>query len=687
MNRGLKFISNFHTACSHSMYLLALLFILGSFNSYSQDNHELDSLEKVLPTLTVDSTRIQTLNELSALVVDIDALKATRYAEEALKISEVSSDQKSIAASLHNLGNAHYNQAEYKKALYYYIKSLHIQEALGNKRGILSASGSIGNVLLDLSQPDQALIYFKQSLAIAKELNSKRGIASSLIAMGTVYSDKNNYKASLDYCFKALTIFQEIDFKDAVATCYNNIADSYHKIGDNIKAMVFINKAYDTYKEVGSVYGMSLALNNLGDFYFSIHQPVKALEYYQRGLEQARTINAGDRILASYKGMTSAFKAMGKYQEALGVTEKYQSINDSIFNTENSKQIAEMQARFETDQKAKEIDLLTKDKKIKEDELIRQRFISWSMAIGGILLLFLALMAVRTNIQRRKANRQLEEKNLKIETAYNIIETQHKDITDSIRYAERLQSAILPTAAFNRYFGNNGFVLYKPKDIVSGDFYWVDSVTENGVRKVLFAAVDCTGHGVPGAIMSIVGHNLLKQAVKEHHKTKPSEILNELNIALSETLRQKEEESVVKDGMDMSLCSIFKNDSGKNILEFAGAYNPLWIIRSGKKEIEELKGDKFPIGIFVGEKLHEFNNHEVELFKGDSVYIFTDGYADQFGGAKGKKFKYKALQELLLSIQNESMEEQKNILEKNIISWKGELEQVDDILIIGMKLS
>jgi serine phosphatase RsbU (regulator of sigma subunit) len=685
MKHVLKFITGFQKATGILYLCVAVLLYMPSV-SPAQDQREIDSLKNILPA-SRDTTRIEILNELSAQVVDIDPAQAIRYAEEALKLSEGIQHQRYMAASLHNIGNGHYNMAEFKTSLLYYIKALHIQEAIGNKKGIMSSSGAIGNVFLDMRQPDQALVYFLQALDIGKELNNKRGMASCLISIGTVYSDKNNHKVALDYCFRALKLFEEIGYKEASATCYNNIADSYSKMGDFPKAMLYITKAYDLYKEVGNIYGMALALNNLGDFYLSTGSPEKALAYYSRGLEQAKQIEAADRIVAAYKGISLSYKKIGKYKEALEMNEKYQGMNDSIYNSENSKQIAEMQTRFDTEKKAKEIDLLTKDKLLKEDELIRQRFISWSVAIGGILVLLLAVMTFRANIQKRRINAELGEKNQKIESAYNIIENQHKDIKDSIRYAERLQQAILPTTGFREAFKGNAFVFYKPKDIVSGDFYWIEALKENGQEEVLFAAVDCTGHGVPGAFMSIVGHNLLKQAIK-NHVTKPSEILNELNHGLTETLKQTREDSTVKDGMDMALCSLRKNNFGTFRLQFAGANNPLWIIRAATPQnVEEIKGDKFPVGIFLGEKLQMFRNHETELLPGDTLYIFTDGYADQFGGDKGKKFKYKPLQSLLLSIQDKSMEEQGQILDRTLTEWKRNLEQVDDILILGIRIS
>ncbi|MGZ4044482.1 MAG: tetratricopeptide repeat protein, partial [Bacteroidia bacterium] len=646
---------------------LILIFLFTILVCKPQDQHTIDSLTNVLPSAP-DTTKIKILNYLSEVTVDMNPSKSIEHASEALRIAIEIKSGKSEALALHNIGNGYYNLADYKTALGYYIKALTIKESIGvNKKGLLVSMGSIGNVFLDLHKPDEAYKYLSQALQIAKEINHKTGMASALIAIGTVYSEKNELEKALDYDFQALKIFEETGNKDAAATCYNNIADAYQDLGDFKKARFYVNKAYATYEEEGNVYGMALALNNLGSFNEKTGNYKRALEYYKKGLEQAKKIGANDRILAAYKGISIAYKKTGQYREALAINELYQQMNDSIYNTESSKQIAEMQARFESEKKAKEIDLLTKDKKIKEDELTRQRFISWSMAIGGCLVLLLAIVAIRGYVQKRKINNELAIKNEKIENAYNIIEDQHKDITGSIRYAKRLQEAILPTVMFNKIFRESAFVLYKPKDIVSGDFYWIEEVKQNNKSQILVAAVDCTGHGVPGAFMSIVGHNLLNQAVNEHHKTKPSDILNEVNIGLSETLRQKLEESVVRDGMDIALCSLEEKCSGKYTLQFSGANNPVWIIKANDPtKVIELKGDKFPIGIFVGEELHQFTTREIELEKGDTLYIFTDGYADQFGGAKGKKFKYKPLQELVLSIQAKDMKEQHDILNTSL---------------------
>lgn len=670
-------------------YFISICFCLVyfSYSSFAQNQKEIDSLEKALPSITVDSLKIQTLNQLIIAIVDVDPTKSIEYANQALKLAEKTKSKKYEALAFHNIGNGHYNLAEYKTAISYYIKALNIQESIGNKKGILSSSGAIGNVFIDLKQPDEAYKYLSRALEISKEINNKGGTAACLIAIGTVFSEKKDYKQSLEYTFQSLKLFEELDIKEAVATCLNNIADSYLKLDQRDKALFYINKAYNIYHEEGNIYGMALALNNIGDYYETLGNYAKAIEYYTKALEQAKRIGANDRILASYKGIYMSNKKIGNYKEALAINELYQQMNDSIYNVESSRQIAEMQTRFDTEKKAKEIDILTKDKRIKEDELTQQRFIIWSVAIGGCLVLLLALVAIRGYVQKRKVSNQLAIKNEKIENAYNIIENQHKDIKDSIRYAKRLQEAILPIDTFQDIFKENAFVLYKPKDIVSGDFYWIEEFEKNGDKQLLFAAVDCTGHGVPGAFMSIVGHNLLNQAVKEHFKTKPSDILDEVNVSLNATLRQTIEESSVKDGMDIALCSLQKNGPDTFKLQYAGANNPVWIARGyDGQQLQEIKGDKFPIGVFLGEELNKFKNNEVELYSGDTIYVFTDGFADQFGGPKGKKFMYKPFKEFILSIQNMKMHEQKEALAKVLNDWKGNLEQVDDVLIIGIKV-
>ena len=313
--------------------------------------------------------------------------------------------------------------------------------------------------------------------------------------------------------------------------------------------------------------------------------------------------------------------------------------------------------------------------------------------IGFILLAVLAIVVFRGYRQKKKANTQLAEQNdaistqkSEIELQKDIIEEKSKDITDSIVYAKRIQEAILPTARILDQLLPEHFILYKPKDIVAGDFYWLESFSgasdSEGTNKgVLIAAADCTGHGVPGAMVSVVCNNAMNRAVREFGLTDPGLILDKTRMLVAEQFGKGEEE--VKDGMDIALCALHKAGES-TVLKFAGAYNPLWVVRKGSKEVEEYKATKQAVGKV--DNPIPFVTHEVTLEKGDSFYTFSDGYADQFGGPKGKKFKSKTFKELLLSIQDKSLKDQCSFLDEAFVIWQGDLEQLDDVCVIGVRV-
>jgi serine phosphatase RsbU (regulator of sigma subunit)/HAMP domain-containing protein len=264
---------------------------------------------------------------------------------------------------------------------------------------------------------------------------------------------------------------------------------------------------------------------------------------------------------------------------------------------------------------------------------------------------------------------EIEKQNSKISELY-------EEVTDSIKYAKGLQEAILPPDNFVEENLKEAFILYKPKDIVSGDFYWVEKKKD----KIYFAAVDCTGHGVPGAFMSIVGYNALNEALRTNDD--PGSILDALNKGVSKTLHNNAMGSTTKDGMDLALCCY---DSKTRELEYAGAYNPLYLVRDG--EVNQIRADKFAIGTYYEDSSKKYTNHKIQLEENDYIYVFSDGYADQFGGPKGKKFMYKRFRDYLLTLNGKSMIAQKEFLNDTIEDWKGPLEQIDDILVIGMHVS
>lgn len=378
---------------------------------------------------------------------------------------------------------------------------------------------------------------------------------------------------------------------------------------------------------------------------------------------------------------------------------------------------------------------LRKEKsKVFEIEALKENILKMSLEITNHVNYFKEKVEERTNeIVAQKNEILLQQgeiilqrdllKNQKeiLEIRQKEILEKNNNIIDSIQYAKRIQHAILPLEKTFHSLLPNSFVFNEPKDIVSGDFFWVGKINSSHFQSnqstkiskkessystdfggtqfkesnleveflteeeensiILFAAVDCTGHGVPGALMSIIGHNSLTKIINEYKFSEPAAILTQLNNDVRQTLRQEYNNSEIRDGMDIALCSL---DLNNNILQFSGANNPLFLVRDN--ELIIIKGDKIPIGAYTDETTPNFKNHIIELQKGDSIYIFSDGYIDQFGGENGKKFKHKLFKEVLLSIQDKTMKEQKLHLKETIEKWRGNLNQVDDMLIIGVKI-
>ena len=320
--------------------------------------------------------------------------------------------------------------------------------------------------------------------------------------------------------------------------------------------------------------------------------------------------------------------------------------------------------------------------------------VSYDIGIKEILIFLALIIFVLFKLKDKRLKKAKHELERVVNERTAALKLKEQEITDSIKYALRIQLSIIPTQQRVKSLLPKSMVYYRPKDIVSGDFYWIESLGD----EVLFAAVDCTGHGVPGAMMSVIGLKSLTQAVQDKHLSKPSDILQFLDIAVNDTLRQSYDPSAVKDGMDLALCNInYKTLT----LQYAGAFNSLVILRknialtysvTNSREVFfgmnmlEIKSDKCPIGSNLDGVADEFTNHTIQLQKDDCIYIYTDGYADQFGGPKGKKFKYNKLKEVLVQSAHLPIDEHYAALDKSFNEWRGSQEQVDDVLVIGVKI-
>lgn len=674
-----------------------------------------DSLKLLLTKNLPDSVNIKIYSELFSALKSTHFGEAKHYAHMGILLAKKINDKKSTSKFLHNLGTLHYLVAEYPLALNYYLKALKIREELNDSVNIAKSYNNIGLVYYEEENLIEALQYHLKSVAIKEKLKDQNGLASSFGNIGNIYFKwakqkgvDSVFEKSLRYQLKALIIQEELYKSDStntgllesIAGTYNNLgtmsferAQLSTKIHQFKVALEYHHKALAIRMQIGDIRGISHSYINiagvkeiLGDFAGSLNDFETALNY-------ARESNSREEIKACYKGMSGTYEKMGNYEKGLQFYKKYNTIKDSILDIAKSEQIAEMQVRFDADKQAKEIELLNKNKSLQAVELKRQTLLRNSFITGFLFVIALVFVIYNRYRLKTKSGKLLEAKN-------QLIELKNKDITDSIKYAKRIQEAILPPTEYISKLFAEHFVLYKPKDIVSGDFYWVDNIDD----KIYFAAVDCTGHGVPGAFISIVGYNLLKHAIHEHQKSTPAEILDQVNRDLSDSLRQNYNESSVKDGMDLSLCFFDKN---KMELQYAGANNSIYVISGNSDEsianrgavreksgsamtngysLTEYKADKQPIGAFLGEELRPFTNKIIKVNKGDVVYLFTDGYADQFGGPKGKKFKYKQFEEILLNNSPLPMKEQLIKLSNCFTEWRGTHEQIDDVLVMGFRI-
>jgi serine phosphatase RsbU (regulator of sigma subunit) len=616
--------------------------------------------------------------ELQAQVADAKSdfdLAITRFSE-ALKLYSELEDKKMEAMCYQGIANAYYSKGLMEKAMINYMSSLKIREQNADSSGIANSMMGLSIVYNDMRRNDLALSYGLKALGIKERLGETRTVSWLLNNVGTSYINLRDTTNALLYYERSLRIKEAIGDEYGIATTYKNIASIYLARGQNKDALDYYRRSYSIRYRLNPEdhHNHSRLLGDIGETFLKMEMPDSAYFYISQAIKEGETAGSYEVLARPYMNMALTLSKKGRYQDALDYMYKHVNAKDSVLNTQSNQLMTEMEAKYDSEKKEQQ--LMLQQTQIEQQ---RQKQNSLMLFIGLIIafaaIVFTIVYAGYRN--KKKANRLLSDKNNEIERQKLLVEEKNKDITDSIHYARRIQHALLPSDSYRKSLLPESFILFKPKDIVSGDFYWM----ERWGNKTIVAVVDCTGHGVPGAFMTFMSYSLLNEAVLEHGIDQPAAILNEMRRTLKKMLRQKNDQDALRDGMDIALCAI---DTEKGTVEYAGAFNPLWIIRQG--ELIEIKADKQPIGEFIDGEQALFTNHVLNLEKGDMLYMFTDGYADQFGGDKGKKFKYKPLQNLLSEISTRAMEEQKNILDKTIEDWKGALQQVDDICILGFRV-
>ncbi len=595
---------------------------------------------------------------------------ALKYTLKALRMKENLDDERGIAVTYMNLGNIYNNQSNYKESITYHLKALKMKEKLNDKPGMGGCYINIALVFSSQGKQDDALSNYEKSVPLFESVGDKYGLGLAFSGIASIYVDRKKYEESLDYYLKALKVRKEIDDKMGIAACYTGIGNLYLLQKKNNNAVSYQLKALKIQEEIGDKKGVLTTYIGRGNIYEQNKNYHSAIDFYSKALNIAKEIDQKELIRDCYANLSSAYSGLKEYEKSLSYLNLFYAEKDSLLNKENFKQIFEINTRYQTEKKQNEIELLTKDQIINEKTLKQQNILRVALIVGLILVGILLFSVYARYRFKQKANLLLKKQKKEIEEQ-NIL------ITDSIDYAKTIQEAILPSNKRVKEFFPQSFVLYKPKATVSGDFYWIGQKDE----QIICIVADCTGHGVPGAFMSLLGFNMLDNII-EKEESEPASILNVLNKEMVTAMTQEQfVTSSVKHGMDAAVISI---DITAMQLQYAGAHNSLYHIRNG--ELTEIKADKQAIGSFKEGQEIIFSNHILAIEKGDAFYLFSDGFPDQIGGPNKKKFYYQPFKDLLVSICQLDMEKQKSMLDKTITEWKGDRDQTDDILVMGIRI-
>lgn len=609
------------------------------------------------------------------------------------------SKDSSLLAGSYEIAAIMYDNLEMEKEhMDYLIQCTNIRERL-NDPELSNSYMNLGSAYFDLKNYSRAQTYIRKAIALEEKAGNKDKLAHSYSNLSSVLKEINKLDSSIYYEEKSLSLRNEIGaLADASKSCHS-LGNLYKQKGNDQKAFELYLKAVQLAEESKSYSKLPEFLNTLGLEYIQKKDYRKAIEYFRKSEFYLKETDNPNQKLTMLDYISQAYGLSGQTNEAYQYLKKWKSLSDSLKSAEQEKVNAELLEKYETDKKEKEITILKKDQELKDlivekqnEDINRQRKVTIAILSGLLVLAGFAFFLFKSNRERKKANQIITQQKQEVEKQKDLIEEKNNEILDSIHYAKKIQQTLLSNQNLIQTNFSKHFIIFKPKDLVSGDFYWSTSVTSSlqqvsaseqitnnkkheNVELLYLAVCDSTGHGVPGAFMSLLNISFLNEAINEKKIYEPHLIFNYVRQKLIDNISQ----DGGQDGMDAVLLCINKK-TGK--ASYAAAHNAPLITRNGK--LIQLETDKMPIG--KGIKDTSFRCMEVDLQPGDRIFLFTDGYADQFGGPKGKKFKHKNLGILLTQTGSLPIEEQKEELIKTFDNWKGDLEQIDDVCLMGIEI-
>ncbi len=605
-------------------------------------------------------------------------------------------------------GIIEYRFANYEKAIEYYLESEKLYTSINDSSGLAKIYNNIAVMYRKIEDFYNAKDYYLKSIKLHKKRNDSTNLGISYNNVAILYSKDRLDKPDslLFYTNKSMDINKKINNLRILSINYHTLANHYIRAKQYDRAIKYGKKSIKIKKTTQNTSGLAYSYNLLADIYLKKDNIILAEKYIDSSYNISKKIDDNDILKENYKVFYQIDSIRGNYKSAFFNLYKYSQLKDTLYREKVSKKINKLEKKYLREKKNKEIKLRDLELAKNKEKIKKQQVTIFAFIAGFIIILVSVFLIYLQNKKIKNANKKLKEKNIEINQQKEEIisqrdeiisqrdeiirksqkiESQNKHIKSSINYAAKIQKALITqNEIFNKLLPDN-FIFFKPRDIVSGDFYWAKKI--DNTNKVAFAVADCTGHGVPGAFMSVLGISFLNEILNNlisNNNLKnitSAIILNKLRNKIKIVLHQKDEKSVTKDGMDMIMCII---DFNKNELQFAGANNPVYIIRDNK--LTELKADRMPIGISFSKK-RDFKNHKFKLKKNDIIYGFSDGFYDQFGGKKNQKYFKSNFKKFLLSIQNLSLQDQKKALNKEFNTWMaGKYEQIDDVIVLGVKI-
>ena len=625
-----------------------------------------------------DANKFEILCKIAEYSTDADTI--LKYSDQAIKLAEILNKNPAQPTVLK--GTVYLYSGKLASALECFVKAANYYKADHNNIGMGIVYIDISEVYNQQENTDNAKYYLNNAIKILRKEKDSIYLAAAYQDLGYVDYRIGQYDTALILFLNTSEIYKKLGHITEYAVCLGNSGLVYSRQSEFQKAEDYLLRAIEMLTKQGEQ-GYERAVTEYMIEYAGILQHKgeikKAISSATRSFGKAAKNNLLEFERDAAYRLAKLYQVSGKYDSAYHYQSLYINANDSLKGVKNIQKMADLRTGFEVAKKQAEVDVLRKNKLI-QFIVILGLVLILLLAIGLILLYYNSLKrSQRFTAALDERRILLEKQSQELKEQREELMLQKEEIISSINYAKRIQSAILPPEAYINELLNENFVLYLPKDIISGDFYWIKQVK----NKIILASADCTGHGVPAAFMSMLGISCLNEIVQSRDFTSANQILNELRKEIKHSLRQTGKKEEMRDGMDIALCVL---DSKNNVMQYSGAHNPLYIIsNNGYSEIKEIKADPMPVGIhFLGDK--SFTNHELSLEIGDTFYIFSDGFTDQIGGENNQRFTSERFKKLLLTIYDQPLYEQKEILEKALNDWMGENSQRDDILVIGVRV-